>query len=499
MALQLLVEISTESGVIYATGNIYSPFAALYVLTIVSAAQTYRMVGTRVVASLVSAAYGFIIWFGLSSPGDAAFSMQALRTIFSANESVFYAIFMHILIFYLTAFMSGYLAERLSNQGRQLADTSLALKRALLETDDILRHLNSGLLTIDAGGDIIYFNRAAERVLGYSEERVRGMPCHDVFAERMPELAECLLDGTTIRKAYPRRELQIDTGGNGIIPLGLSTSILTEEGGTLRGVIAIFSDLTEAKQLEAKARVNDRLAAIGELSASIAHEIRNPLTAISGSVEVLQRELQLTNENGRLMELIVKESQRLNKILSDFLGYARISRPTYNKVELCRIISDVQELMRRGETSGHIELEFESDDSFVYVVGDDDLIRQLVMNVTLNACESLRGRQGRVGFRVVRHTSREIVDLQIHDNGPGIAPENLERIYEPFYSTKKSGTGLGLAVVHRICTALKLKLHVDTDPNQGTTFIIRFKAYGQDPPSVPKIGESHLRGQEVIG
>ena len=476
-ALQFVIEISLETGIIYITGNIHSPFSALFVLTIVSAALAYRMLGTLVVASTVSAAYAFVIWFGLSR-GGGELSVQALKTIFSSNESAFYGIFLHILIFYLIAFVSGYLAERLSQQDRQLQDASSALKRARLETDDILRHLNSGLLTVDAGGQIIYFNRAAERILGYREENVKGMSCSDVFSERMPELAVCLLDGVGSRVAYPRRELDIADTQKRMVPLGLSTSILTENSGELRGVIAIFSDLTEAKELEQKARNSDRLAAVGELSASIAHEIRNPLAAISGSVEVLQRELELDGENHRLMALIMKESQRLNKILSDFLAYARMGRPAYNKVELCHIVSDIRELLIRHESvSPAISLRFDTDESIVYVVGDEDLIRQLLMNLAINACESFEGRPGEVVFSLECDRLGQTVRLRVADSGPGIDPRLIDRIYQPFFSTKKSGTGLGLAIVHRICSALKLSLDLDSHPGHGTAFTVSFRRY----------------------
>jgi len=483
IGLQSLLEISIESGVIYATGNVNSPFSALFVLTIVSAALVYRMVGTLVVASLVSLAYAFIIWLGLTGSSDAEFSMQALRTIFLTHESVFYAIFLHMLIFYLTAFISGYLAERLSSQDRKLVDASQALRRARLETDDILRHLNSGLLTIDAGGYIIYFNCAAERILGYSEEKVRGMLCSDVFAERMPDLADYLMSGITSRVTYPRKELDIVNDRQEVMPLGLSTSILTEEGGDLRGVIAIFSDLTDAKRMENKIRVNDRLAAVGELSASIAHEIRNPLAAISGSVEVLNSELQLSDENARLMELIVKESHRLNVILSDFLAFARVSRPGYNKVELCHLVSDVRELLRLHEnTPDNIEVSFESDESIAYVIGDEDHIKQMLVNLALNSCEAFEGRPGKLSFGLRTNPAEGKVDLYIRDNGPGIDSKIMDRIFEPFYSTKKQGTGLGLAIVHRICEALKLKMRIDSHPGVGTTFWIQFLIYTQERP-----------------
>ncbi len=486
IGLQSLLEISIESGVIYATGNVNSPFSALFVLTIVSAALVYRMVGTLLVASLVSLAYAFIIWLGLTGPTDSEISMQALKTIFLTHESVFYAIFLHILIFFLTAFISGYLAERLNAQDQKLADASLALKRARLETDDILRHLNSGLLTIDSGGYIIYFNRAAERILGYSEEKVRGMLCSEVFAERMPALADYLMSGITSRVTYPRKELDIVNDKQEVMPLGLSSSILTEESGNLRGVIAIFSDLTDAKRMENKVRATDRLAAVGELSASIAHEIRNPLAAISGSVEVLNSELELSNENARLMELIVKESHRLNIILSDFLAFARVSRPGYNKVELCHLVGDVLELLRLHENApDNIEVSFESDESIVYVVGDEDHIKQMLVNLALNSCEAFEGRPGKLSFGIRTNAAEGTVDLWVCDDGPGIESDIVDSIFTPFYSTKKQGTGLGLAIVHRICEALKLRLHVDSNFGEGTTFWIQFLVYTQERRETP--------------
>jgi two-component system sensor histidine kinase PilS (NtrC family) len=478
ITLQFIFELIIESGIIYATGNVNSPFSALFILTIVSAALAYRLVGTLIVASLVSMAYTFIIWMGLSRTGDPDFSLQALQTIFSAKESVFYAIFLHVLIFYLVAFISGFLAERLKDQDRKLADTSLALKRAKLETDEILRHLNSGLLTIDAQGRIVFFNRAAERILGYREKEVKGMVCTEVFAGRMPHLGVSLLDGIYRGIVHPRKEIEIVNAEHVKVPLGLSTSILTEETHALRGVIAIFSDLTEAKQLEGKVRTADRLAAVGELSASIAHEIRNPLASISGSVEVLKNEVSVSGENAQLMELIVKESHRLSRILSEFLQYAKIDRPAYTKVELCHLINEVIRILHHHEsfTSG-TRVNCETDESIVYVVGDEDLIKQLLLNLAVNACESFEGKPGEILMHLDTDSAEGNVKLLVQDNGPGIDEETLRRIFQPFYSTKKQGTGLGLAIVHRICSALKLNLKFDSREGIGTTFVIEFKKY----------------------
>ena len=481
IALQFILEIVIESGIIFTTGSINSPFSALFLLTIVSAALAYRLVGTLVVASLVSLAYTFIIWLHSSEPGQPVFFPDALKNIVSAQDTVFYSIFLHLLIFYLIAFISGYLAERLEARDRQLADTSRALKQAQLETDDILRHLNSGLLTVDAGGRIIFFNPAAERILGYREEEVKGMRCDEVLAERMPDLASDLLDGLRCVACHPRREINVRTVEQQLIPLGLSTSILTDEGGGLRGVIAIFSDLTDAKRMESKVRAADRLAAVGELSASIAHEIRNPLAAISGSVEVLNNELRLQGENARLMQLIVKESHRLSRILSEFLQYARIDRPAYNKVELCHLINEVLQILHHHSSFRRdIRLDFESDGSIAYVVGDEDLIKQLLLNLAVNALEALEEKGDELTFRLVVDPVGRIVELYIQDNGPGIPGEHRKQVYQPFFSTKKQGTGLGLAIVHRICSAMKVDVSFDSQLDHGTTFRLEFSTYTDD-------------------
>lgn len=487
IGLQFVMEVVLESGIIYATGNINSPYSALFLLTIVSAGLAYRLVGTLLMASLVSTAYAFIIWFGLYQTTDPALSLGALQTIFSATDSVFYSIFLHILIFYLVAFISGYLAEHLERQNKQLADTSLALKKAKLETGDILRNINSGLLSTDTDGRIIYFNPAAERILGYREEDVKGLHCTTVFAERMPLLAECLLEQNDHSLSAPRIEIQITNAANDIIPLGISITTLREEQDCLRGTIAIFTDLTEAKKLEEKIRTADRMAAIGELSASIAHELRNPLAAISGSVEVLSRELELSHDNARLMHLIVKESNRLNNIVGDFLAYARVDRTTYNRVELCHLVSEVLEIMLHHDSySPEIEIDFETVETVAYVMSDEELIKQVLLNLTLNACESFAGQPGRVLIKLTCDVHNDQVLLSVTDNGPGISRENRQKIYTPFFSTKKNGTGLGLSIVHRICSILHLKINVSSEPGEGTRFTIQFSGDRVNPSSNPQ-------------
>ncbi len=482
LALQFLAEVTVDTVVIYATGTMNSPFSGLFILTIVSAALAYRLIGTLAMASLASLAYTFIVWIGLSLDGHPEIVGSNLRSVISAEDPVFYSIFLHILIFYLIAFISGYLAERLRQRDRQLADTSRALQKAQLETDDILTHLNSGLLTIDAAGRIIFFNRAAERILGYREAEVKGLSCQDAFADRMPRLVGLLIEALHGRHAHPRHEISIrpDRNSDRTMPLGLSTSCLTEPDGSVRGVIAIFSDLTEAKRLEAKVRAADRLAAIGELSASIAHEIRNPLATISGSVEVLRADLQLGGQDARLMDLIIRESDRLSKITTEFLTYARVTEPNLAKVELCHLVGEVIQLLKHHASyrPDHV-VELHTDESIVYVVGDEDLIKQMLLNLGVNALEAIGPNPGHVTFRLALVAETGDVELRVEDTGPGIPEEDLRRIYQPFFSTKKQGTGLGLAIVHRMAQAMRLGLRVHTNRTGGAVFRIVFLGYGR--------------------
>ncbi|MFH1686603.1 MAG: ATP-binding protein [bacterium] len=477
MAGQFASEVVAESSIILWGSVSNTTFVALFILTIVSASMAYRLVGTLLVASLVSLSYAVVIWLG-GAVVQPPLSPDPLESVLSVGDSAFYPVFLHILIFYLIAFISGYLADHLRQRDRQLADTSRALRRAQLETDDILRHLNSGLLTVDARGQLIFFNRAAEQILGYREFDVRGMHCRDVFGERMPDLAEVLLDGLERQKPYPRLELQIRSLAHQIVPLGLSTSCLTDSAGSLRGVIAIFSDLTEAKHLEAKVRTADRLAAVGELSASIAHEIRNPLAAISGSVQLLKQELGVDGANERLMDLILKESDRLSKITTDFLQYARVSEPLMTKVELCHLVNEVVQLLRHHAGCHHqIETRLESTADIVYAVCDADLLKQLLINLAVNAVEAIGDNPGRITFALDNRENPHQVRLEVSDNGPGMPVTNLKRIYQPFYSTKKQGTGLGLAIVHRLAQSLRIDLQVASEVGVGTSFILLIQSF----------------------
>ncbi len=482
-AAQIACELVVVSLIVLHTGGTRSPSFYLYLTTIISAAVSYRLIGTLFVASAATAAYCVVVWID-SGHGLSIFQPnQWLGTVRQLSDEDFFTAFVRLCIFYLCAFVGGYLAERLSSNDEVLAHTTEALKEAKLETGDILKHLNSGIFTVDLEGRIVYFNRAAEEILRLPGRRVRGRHFHEAFEGRYPELVSRLETVLHSQKMDTRTELTIDHADGTKTPIGLSTSVLADAEGKARGVIGIFQDLTEPKMLEEKLRAKDRLAAVGELSAAIAHEIRNPLAAISGSVEVLRDELKLEDDNRRLLNLIVKESDRLNKILTDFLMYARIRPTVAGRVSIAPVIDDVPEITRRHFQGRSVQLRTRQADQSLAVQADADHLKQILINLVFNAVEAGESPDSAVTviveiphvlpfdprFDADRNNPAQWVSIAVHDNGGGIPVEVRHRLFEPFVSSKPSGTGLGLAITSRLVENIGGAITVESQPGRGTT------------------------------
>ncbi|MEW5701884.1 MAG: ATP-binding protein [Candidatus Zixiibacteriota bacterium] len=494
LALQTVCEILVISQVVYLTGGLRSPSHSLYMMTIVSAALCFRLAGTLVVAAVASASFVTAIWVGAGHQAGVLWSRDWFAAMRQLSDQDFYTVFLRLCIFFLCAFAGGYLAERLHTKDKALAHTSEALQLAKWETGDILKHLRSGVLTLDIAGHIAYFNRAAEEILGLTERRVRGRPIREILGAHYPELADRLEWVLASQQMDIRTELLLRRPDGRVIPVGLSTSVLSGTGGRPRGVIAVFADLTEAKQLEERARRQDRLAAVGELSAAIAHEIRNPLAAISGSVEVLRSELDVADENRKLLELIIAESARLNKILSDFLLYARLSPVVTGRVCVATALDEVLEIarrhFRRNDGSPPVDLRTDVADRALTVAADPDHLKQMLINLVFNAVEACADRPCTVTVRVrslgptpewssfrepVAGNGDDWVTIAVVDNGGGIPDSVMERLYEPFVSSKPSGTGLGLAIVKRLVDSAGGRIHAESTPGLGTTFTVHLK------------------------
>ena len=501
IAAQYAAELYLCAGVVALSGGSASPFSAIFALSIIAGALSYNLAGALTVAVGAAVCQATASLTTLAEKIDGEFVDRLVSALEQAPDVIWYAILLHALTYLLTAVVAGYFAERARRGDRQLAATSHELDRALLQTDEIIKRVSAGLLTLGTSGRITLFNTSAAGILGVAEADARGQDFRDVFKAGLSELAGELARVLDTGVARARMEVFIARADGYTAPLGITTAPILDSTGKSLGVIAIFQDITGAKALEEIVRRSDRLLAVAEMSAAIAHEIRNPLAAIVGSVEALGRTLTVTGAERDLIDLVMKESARLNRTLGDFLLYARVDRVERTKVELLHIIVETLEMARRHPSyHNSIRLEFHSVDSVMYVVGDEGQLKQIIFNLILNAIEALAERppaSPQVTITIVNLRDQGRALLSVQDNGPGIPNEHLTHIFEPFFSTKKGGSGLGLAIAHRLAEAMGVTLTVSSHPEQETVFYLDFRQYRDE---VGRIvidgntgGRSHLR------
>jgi two-component system sensor histidine kinase PilS (NtrC family) len=461
-------ELLIEGLLVNHVGGNFSPFILFFIMTIVTASLFFRLIGSIVVATLAGLLYSLPIFFSLSFIYEGLIDSTRFAGVGLSSDEAFYMVFLHLCLFYLCAFISGYLAENLFLASKELS-------KIRLETNEILEQMYSGMMTVDSQGRIIYFNKAAGEILGVDHIYAKGKLPRQFFqtglAQFIDRLDSALKDGLSVSRA----EINIRHPEKGIIPVGLSMSVLRGGEKEIRGVIAIFQDLTEAKKLEARMRASDRLAAVGQLAAGIAHEIRNPLASISGSVEVLKDDLKLNGDDLKLLELILKESSRLNTILTDFLNFARVSKVSTGKCDLTKVITEVASLASTHNRLGNsIAISHRFHKPVFWVSGGEDQFKQILWNLILNAAQAIGAGTGIIQIEtseIISENGNATIKLSVADNGRGIPESVKEKIFDPFFSTKDGGTGLGLPIVARIVDCLGGKIEVESSA-KGTIFTI---------------------------
>lgn len=458
----LLTDLLLETGIIHFSGGIASQFSLVFCLTIVAAAFTLQMRGgmmTAALASILYLAYGIVGVLRSSSVAS-----------FVSSTPGFLQVYMHVSLFFLVGAMGGYLAQRMVVKGSLLEQAETRLKQLKVDTDNILRNMSSGVLVVGSDGRILTINPAAEDILGISASKVLAQNLEEGLAKDYPELAMEILSALRAERSKFRHEITLRKGRTRKIPLGISLSLLRDDGGRKRGVIAVFQDLTEVREMQERIRKADRLAAIGELSAAIAHEIRNPLASISGSIEMLANELKLRGENKRLMELVMKESDRLDRIIGDFLEYARMRPPSLQLVELRKVVQEVLTLVIKSRhVGGSLETRVEDRCSDVLVQADEEQLKQVFFNLAINAYEAMGGSGV---LEVALGTSPGWVTVSFRDQGPGVGAEERNRLFEPFFTTKEGGTGLGLAIANKIIEAHGGRITYQNRSEGGAEFIV---------------------------
>ncbi|UCG52396.1 MAG: PAS domain S-box protein [Candidatus Latescibacterota bacterium] len=464
----MVADVILETALVHYSGGMSSQFSLIFCLSIIAAAfllQVHGGLGIALLASFAYLSYGVLQAKGvLSPPGPSGLDGQ------TASAGFLHA-YMHVSLFFMVGAVGGYLAQRIRLKGRELQNAETELQRLKVDTNNIINNMSSGILVVDSKAKILTINPTAEEILGVEKEDVVGLGVEAALGPLVPHFAQEMLEALVEKQNKRRHEISIRTRDGRRMPLGLSISILKDEKGRARGVIAVFQDLTEARKMQEKMRKADRLAAIGELSAGIAHEIRNPLASISGSIEVLYNELDLSGENRRLMELIVKESDRLDRIINDFLEFARLRPPSLDNVSLTRCLDDVFVLLRNNPAlKCGIETEVRHLDGDVTVRFDEEQMKQVLLNLAINACEAM-DRPGKITVQTQRVGSDDI-KITFTDEGTGIGEEEIARLFEPFFTTKEGGTGLGLAIANKIVEAHGGRIEVRNRELIGAEFSI---------------------------
>lgn len=444
----VVADVGLEAAIVHYGGGVTGQFTTVFCLTIAAAAFLLEMPGgmaTAVLSSACFVSYQILEARGVMVPPgrDAVTAVHSISLIDA---------YMHASMFLLVGTLGGYLADRIKTKGRALQHAESALEQLRIDTNYILENMSSGVLVIDTDSRVITMNAAAEEILELRKDEVLSRHLDNALGRRTPDLAHELVQSLSSDIPRRRQEIAGHTRSGAYRPLGISISPLTDGTQRRRGVIAVFQDLTEVHEMRERVRKADRLAAVGELSAGIAHELRNPLASISGSIEMLYHELALEGENKRLMELIMRESDRLDRIISDFLEFARLRTPRRVPSNLGRCIEEVVTLVKQNaEKSEGIVIRFTCDPGIPDVWMDDEQMRQVFMNLAVNSCEAME-RGGSLEINAGR-AEGSTVRVAFIDNGPGIDPEGFERMFEPFFTTKDGGTGLGLAMANKIVTA----------------------------------------------
>jgi two-component system sensor histidine kinase PilS (NtrC family) len=463
------------AGLVLLTGGIHSIFTFLFFLAIFSGAVLLGRRGAMFAASCGSLGLAGIV---ILQFGDFEFVWRLIPDSVPRTGRVpIYALIIHLVGFYTVAALSGYLAEKLGQVGNELERRRLDIRELRALNDNIVRSLASGLITIDVEGRTIFFNAAAESLTGFKFSDLSMRP----LVEGIPGLKPVVEAAGAVADLVPRPrfEQQIIRPDGREIFLGISISSLRSASGDVTGHILIFQDVTELKTMRAAILRQEHLSAIGKLSAAIAHEIRNPLAAISGSIEMLRMLLDPPEDERKLMEIVIREVDRLNTLIEDFLDYARPGKSRRISVETHELVGEIVRIFERDPTLG-TNIAVKLDDSIgpetherIYV--DPAQMHQVLWNLLRNASEAMHDG-GTITVRQSTHhdlrTDQNYVSLIVEDEGEGLPDEVLPNLFEPFFTTKSNGTGLGLATCHRIVVAHKGQLSGSNRPEGGASFVL---------------------------
>ncbi len=469
--VQVAVDVVLETVLIVRTGGVESPFAVLYVITVtVASLVPHRRVGI-VTGAGCTLLFGFITavqYFGLLNaaswlPPSKLEGPEALQTFE-----------VYGLAFLVVGFLSGVLADQLHHADQSLREKEQGLTRLQVFHESIVRSISSGVFTTDEEGRITSFNPAAHEVTGYAFPSVEGRCWRDVFNWHPSDVFEDI--GLTSEAPFRFEADCLHADGSRLV-LGMTVSPLQEQG-TRRGLVGVFKDLTQIRYLEEEMRRREWLANLGEMSAGMAHEIRNPLGALAGAMQMLRQDVGSDETSQRLMDIAIREARRLDNIITEFLQYARPPALNVAEQDLNKVLADTLDLIQH-EAQSRIGITIVSRMAPTALVAqvDQDQLKQVFWNLAANAFDAMAGggtltiATGLRRVEVGGHRS-DVIEISFQDSGEGIPKQNFDKIFLPFFTTKKEGSGLGLAQVHRIVELHDGWIKVESEVGGGARFVV---------------------------
>lgn len=459
------------TGFVGLSGGVASFFSSLYLVPIIAASTIRFRRGALQVAVLTALLYVALVVAQYTDAGPLSELVHRYSPVLPPLTFAQYTVSINLFGFLSVALLSGSLAERLRRADARLERASHQIADLTALNEHVIDSLHSGLATTDEHGRVLTFNRAAGQIANLSAGQVIGrdiataLQLPATFSVALAELA----DGRSLRQ--DSRYVRPDGSA---VEIGLTATPLRFPDGT-RGYLFTFQDVTDVKHLEERMRMRQRLAALGEMAAGIAHEIRNPLASMSGSIQMLRQDLHLSDEQAQLMDIVLRESERLNDTIRSFLAYARPQRLEFARLDLREVVQETAVLLRNSPDVGpghHIEVAVP--DEPVWFEADGAQMRQIVWNLATNGLKAMPGG-GHLRLSVAGGPAAgggRDVCMTVQDSGRGMSPSEAEGIFQPFSSGFEGGTGLGLAIVHRIATDYDGRVEVRTRAGEGTRMTV---------------------------
>ncbi len=451
--VQLLADLVLQTVLLYFTGGLQSIFTPLYVLIIVYASLVRGRPGG--VLALIISLLSYVLIVLLAAA-------EAIPNAAGLPPDFLYQLVVNLLAFVSVAFLGIYLSERLSSARRELG-------AAQVLQENIIDNIRSGLCTLDLAGKITFFNRIGGEILGRPREDLKGLPLSQVFP---PQIFGRILDSDfDLTSRALRMEGWVERAAGERVFLGLGCSPLLDRDQKVAGYIVSFQDLTEIKRREDELQFRNKMAAIGEMAAGLAHELRNPLASLSGSIQILESELDLSPEQARLLGIVLRESERLNRIVGDFLAYAGPQPAELKPVDLGILVKETVQLFCNNpefEKERH-RLDLEQLAPRVECKGNPDQLRQVVWNIFQNA---IRAMPDGGSLWIQLDHDEDTARMRFRDEGVGMNSNEREKLFQPFHSGFRKGAGLGMAIVYQIVQQHSGEIHVESSPKKGTEITI---------------------------